>query len=84
MCLNSIKEPNVLHLCSTTHSINYDFRFKFFIINKLIGIGNLFSSQKKKKKKKKTSITLKHALTNIHTHAPAKTKLKLKIHLVFI
>ena len=66
MCLNSIKEPNVLHLCSTTHSINYDFRFKFFIINKLIGIGNLFSSQKKKKKK--TSITLKHALTNVHTH----------------
>ena len=80
MCLNSIKEPNVLHLCSTTHSINYDFRFKFFIINKLIGIGNPFSSQKKKK----TSITLKHALTNIHTRALGKTKLKLKIHLVSI
>ena len=64
MCLNSIKEPNVLHLCSTTHSINYDFRFVFLIINKLIGIGNPFSS----KKKKKPSMTLRHALTKIYTH----------------
>ena len=49
MCLNSIKKLNVLHLSSTTHSINYDFRFEFFIINKLMGISNPFSSPKKKK-----------------------------------
>ena len=49
--MNSIEKLNVLYLSSTTHSINYDFRFEFFIINKLMGIGNPFSSPQKKKKK---------------------------------
>ena len=49
----SIEKLNVLYLSFTTHSINYDFRFEFFIINKLMGIGNPFSSPPPPPNKKK-------------------------------